>query len=43
MMKRMMLVVDSLIKWLVIVLMGISVINVLWQVFTRYVLNNPSS
>ena len=35
--------VDVIIKWALIVLMGISVLNVLWQVFSRFILNNPSS
>ena len=29
--------------WVLVALMGISVANVLWQVFTRFVLANPSS
>lgn len=35
--------VDRVLEWLVIALMGLNVINVLWQVFTRFVLKNPSS
>jgi TRAP-type C4-dicarboxylate transport system permease small subunit len=35
--------VDQALKWLVIALMGIMVLNVLWQVFTRFVLRDPSS
>lgn len=35
--------VDQVLKWLVIVLMGVMVLNVLWQVFTRFVLRDPSS
>ncbi len=34
---------DRVLGWVLAVLMGFSVINVLWQVFTRYVLANPSS
>ncbi len=34
---------DRVLGWVLAVLMGISVINVLWQVFTRFVLANPSS
>ncbi len=36
-------VADRVLGWVLAVLMGVSVINVLWQVFTRYVLANPSS
>ncbi len=42
-MKQVVRVVDALLKWTVIIVMGINVLNVLWQVFTRFVLNNPSS
>jgi len=35
--------VDSVLRWIVIVLMGANVINVLWQVFTRFVMGSPSS
>lgn len=35
--------IDKLLEWLLVFLMGISVVNVLWQVFTRFILNNPSS
>ncbi len=34
---------DRVLGWMLAVLMGVSVINVLWQVFTRFVLANPSS
>jgi TRAP-type C4-dicarboxylate transport system permease small subunit len=34
--------VDTVLGWLVMALMGVAVLNVLWQVFTRYVLNSPS-
>jgi len=36
-------VVDRILEWALIVLMGGNVINVLWQVFTRFVLKDPSS
>jgi TRAP-type C4-dicarboxylate transport system permease small subunit len=36
-------VVDFLVKWIVIVFMAVSVLNVLWQVFSRFVMDNPSS
>lgn len=35
--------VNRLLEWTLIVLMGASVLNVLWQVFTRFVIQNPSS
>ncbi len=34
--------VDSILAHILIFLMGIMVLNVLWQVFSRYVLNDPS-
>jgi len=36
-------VVDRLLGAFLIAIMGVSVVNVLWQVFTRFVLNAPSS
>lgn len=36
-------VVDRLLGGFLIVLMGLAVVNVLWQVITRFVLANPSS
>jgi TRAP-type C4-dicarboxylate transport system permease small subunit len=35
--------VDRLLGWVICGLMGLMVINVLWQVFTRFVLRDPSS
>lgn len=35
--------IDRLLGFVICVLMGAMVINVLWQVFTRFVLRNPSS
>ena len=35
--------VDRALGWVLVVLMGAAVLNVLWQVFTRFVLANPSS
>ncbi|MGI9174898.1 MAG: TRAP transporter small permease [Rhodothermales bacterium] len=35
--------VDRALGWTLVVLMGVSVVNVLWQVFTRFIVNNPSS
>lgn len=34
---------DGVLGWVLVVLMGASVLNVLWQVFSRYVLRHPSS
>lgn len=36
-------VVDKALSWILVVLMFSLVIDVLWQVFSRYVLNDPSS
>ncbi len=35
--------VDKLLELALLLLMGANVLNVLWQVFTRFVLQNPSS
>ena len=35
--------VDSILAWTLIVLMAANVFNVLWQVFTRFILKNPSA
>jgi len=35
--------VDLALGWVVTLLMGLAVVNVLWQVFTRYVLEDPSA
>ena len=34
---------NSALGWVLVVIMGVSVLNVLWQVFTRFVLADPSS
>ncbi len=34
--------VDTVLAWALALLMGLSVVNVLWQVFTRFVLDSPS-
>jgi TRAP-type C4-dicarboxylate transport system permease small subunit len=34
---------ESALGWFLVIVMGVSVVNVLWQVFTRFVLSNPSS
>lgn len=36
-------ILERVLAWMLIVLMAASVVNVLWQVFTRFVLQNPSS
>jgi TRAP-type C4-dicarboxylate transport system permease small subunit len=36
-------VVDRALSWVLVVLMSVAVANVLWQVFTRFVLGDPSS
>lgn len=43
MMLKIRKILDSILKWVVVVLMAISVLNVLWQVFTRFILHHPSS
>ena len=35
--------IDKFLSWIVIVLMAIITVNVLWQVFSRFILQNPSS
>jgi len=35
--------IDKLLELALVLLMGANVLNVLWQVFTRFVLQNPSS
>jgi TRAP-type C4-dicarboxylate transport system permease small subunit len=35
--------IDLLLKWVLISIMAVMTINVLWQVFSRFVLQNPSS
>jgi len=35
-------VVDRILRWMLVALMGVAVLNVLWQVFTRFVVNAPS-
>lgn len=35
--------VNKILEWFLIVLMAVNVLNVLWQVFTRFILKNPSS
>jgi TRAP-type C4-dicarboxylate transport system permease small subunit len=40
---RMKTIVDKILEWTLVVLMAANVLNVLWQVITRFVLKNPSS
>ncbi len=42
-MKKIKLIVDKIIEWFCIAIMGSMTILVTWQVFTRKVLNNPST
>ncbi len=42
-MERLKKTVDKALAWLLVGLMGTAVLNVLWQVFTRWVLQDPSS
>lgn len=35
--------IDFVLKWALIIIMAVITINVLWQVFSRFVLQNPSS
>jgi len=43
MMKKLRKILDASLRWTLIVLMATSVLNVLWQVFTRFVIRHPSS
>ena len=42
-MQRIRTSIDKVLAWALIGLMGAAVVNVLWQVFTRWVLQDPSS
>lgn len=35
--------IDQVLKWILVTIMAAMTINVLWQVFSRFVLQNPSS
>ena len=35
--------IDSVLEKILVIIMSSMVINVLWQVFSRYILTNPSS
>ncbi len=42
-MEKLKQIVDKALAWVVIVVMAVLVIDVLWQVFTRFVMRDPSS
>lgn len=42
-MNNLRLKIDKILSKVLVVIMGIMVINVLWQVFTRYIVGDPSS
>lgn len=42
-MTRLKQIIDKALAWTVIVVMAVLVLDVLWQVFTRFVLRSPSS
>ena len=42
-MKKIRVSIDKIIEWALIAILGIMVINVLWQVFTRFFTATPSS
>ena len=35
--------IDSFLAWTLVIIMSLMVINVLWQVFSRFILGDPSS
>lgn len=41
-MTNLRLIIDKILSTTLIIIMGIMVINVLWQVFSRYIIGNPS-
>lgn len=41
--RKIKLSVDKILEWALVILMAANVFNVLWQVFTRFVMKNPSS
>jgi TRAP-type C4-dicarboxylate transport system permease small subunit len=43
MMDKLKQIIDKALSWTVVVVMAVLVIDVLWQVFTRFVLRDPSS
>jgi TRAP-type C4-dicarboxylate transport system permease small subunit len=42
-MREIKITIDKILGRVLVVLMGVITLNVLWQVFTRFILNNPSS
>ncbi len=42
-MKHFKQTIDTVLEYVLVLFMGISVLNVLWQVITRFLLKNPSS
>lgn len=42
-MQKIRAAVERVLEWTLVVLMGVMVVNVLWQVATRFLLRNPSS
>lgn len=36
-------IIDDILSWVLIVMMAVITLNVLWQVFSRFILQNPSS
>lgn len=42
-MERLKKYIDKALEWVLVALMGAMTLNVLWQVFSRFVLRNPSS
>ncbi len=42
-MEKLKEIIDKILAWIVIVVMAVLVIDVLWQVFTRFILRDPSS
>lgn len=41
--KNIKMKVDVILKWLLVLIMAAMTLNVLWQVFSRFILQNPSS
>jgi TRAP-type C4-dicarboxylate transport system permease small subunit len=41
--ERMRLAVDKVLEWVLITIVAVMTLNVLWQVFTRFVMQSPSS
>jgi TRAP-type C4-dicarboxylate transport system permease small subunit len=42
-MSKIKTIIDSILKWILVFIMAAITINVLWQVFSRFILQNPSS